>query len=107
MFRVPFDIPSRAVALGAKGLKVLQDLFKGPANLYWDLGRWVVGASVALMVIAAAWNMHIGEAIELGPDGLGGGLAALLTAGAALIAAKDYMHKRIDKESSDEAANPE
>jgi uncharacterized transporter YbjL len=92
--KIPFDLPGRMVGWGQSGLKVFQDLFKGPANVYWDLGRWVVGICVILMVAATIWNMYIDQPIDLGPGGLGGGLAGLLTAGAALIAAKDYMHKR-------------
>jgi len=73
----------------------LVDLFKGPGNVYWDLGRIIVFGSAALMTGAALWNIHLGKDIDLGPSGLGGGLAALLTAGAALIAAKDLAAGKV------------
>lgn len=72
----------------------LRDLFYGPGNTYLDLGR-VVGFIAALALIGSAfWNMHLGKEIELGPAGLGGGLAAVVGAIAGLIAAKDIARKK-------------
>lgn len=65
------------------------DLFKGPDNSYWDLGRIVAGLSVFTMIAGQIWNMLLGLPLELGPTGLGGGLAAVLGGAAALIYAKD------------------
>lgn len=70
-------------------MKLIVDLFKGPGNLAWDLGRFVAfGAGVA-MVAGQAWNIWLGLPIDLGPGGLGGGLGAVLAGQAALIFAKD------------------
>lgn len=65
------------------------DLFKGPNNDYWDLGRIVAGISTLSMILGAVWNVILGLPLELGPAGLGGGLAAVLGGCAALIYAKD------------------
>lgn len=70
-------------------MKFLRDLLKGPDNLYWDLGRILALVSAVAMVAAAVWNTLLGLPIELGPTGLGGGLAAVLGGCAALIYAKD------------------
>jgi hypothetical protein len=67
----------------------LVDLFKGPDNEYWDLGRIVGGLAVFTMICGQVWNMLLGLPLELGPTGLGGGLAAVLGGAAALIYAKD------------------
>jgi hypothetical protein len=67
----------------------IQDLFKGPNNDYWDLGRIVAGVSTLSMILGAVWNVFLGLPLELGPAGLGGGLAAVLGGCAALIYAKD------------------
>ena len=50
-------------------------------------GRITVGLAVAAEIAAAIWNVHLHQAIDLGPGGIGGGLAAIITAGAALLAA--------------------
>lgn len=77
----------------------LKDLFYGPNNAYLDLGR-VVGFIAALcLIIAALWNMLVlGKEIDLGPGGLGGGLAAVVGAIAGLIAAKDYVRGKVTPE---------
>lgn len=67
----------------------VEDLFKGPNNDYWDLGRILGAVGVTLMVIGQLWNIALGLPIELGPTGLGGGLGAVLAGVAALIYAKD------------------
>lgn len=67
----------------------IRDLFKGPGNGFWDLGRIVAfGAGIA-MLAGQAWNIWLGLPIELGPTGLGGGLGAVMAGQAALILAKD------------------
>lgn len=70
-------------------MKFIRDLFKGPDNEYWDIGR--IGGALAIlsMFLGAAWNISLGLPIELGPTGFGGGLAAVCTAVAAWIYAKD------------------
>jgi hypothetical protein len=75
-------------------VKWLRDLFYGPGNIYLDLGR-ILSTLVALALIGGQlWNMYLGKEIDLGPGGLGGGLAAILTAAAALIAAKDIARRK-------------
>lgn len=66
-----------------------QDLFYGPDNGGLDLGRVIVAFFGALMGLGTLWNIHLGKELDLGPGGLGGGIGAVLGAGAALIAAKD------------------
>lgn len=68
---------------------IVRDLLKGPNNLYWDLGRIMAVVSVAATLVAAYHNYSLGLPIELGPTGLAGGLAAIITASAALILVKD------------------
>lgn len=70
------------------------DLFKGPGNVYWDLGRIIAALAVLAPIAAALWNVHLGKEIDLGPGGLSGGIAAILTAAAVLIAAKDIARKK-------------
>lgn len=67
----------------------LRDLFMGPNNSFWDLGRILAFVSTLAMLGAQVWNIHLGLPIDLGPAGLGGGLAAVITAAAVLILAKD------------------
>jgi hypothetical protein len=83
----------------------LKDLFYGPGNAYLDLGR-ILATAVALALIGAQlWNIYLGKEIDLGPGGLGGGLAAVITAIAALIAAKDFAHSNaVSKEAQDATA---
>lgn len=67
----------------------LKDMFYGEGNTHAELGRVVVGLSGALMGLAVFWNMlAMHQVIDLAA--LGGGLAAIITAGAGLIAAKQW-----------------
>lgn len=85
----------------------LKDLFYGPGNTYLDLGR-IISTAVAIALIGAQlWNIHLGKEIDLGPGGLGGGLAALITAIAALIAAKDIAHGKSKASSSEDCEGEE
>lgn len=68
---------------------IISDIFKGPGNQYWDLGRFVAFGAGAAMLAGQAWNIWLGLPIELGPTGLGGGLGAVMAGQAALILAKD------------------
>ncbi len=85
-----------------KKLKWLADLFKGPGNTYWDLGRIVTAFSVITLIGATVWNMRLGVPIDIGPGGLGGGLAAVITAAGVLIAAKDISHQKALVEECEE-----
>lgn len=66
-----------------------RDILMGIGNQHWDFGRLLGIGSVLFMFGAAGWNISLGLPLELGPTGLGGGLAAVVTASAALIYAKD------------------
>ena len=70
-------------------MKFVKDLLKGPGNLWWDLARVLALWGALMMLGGQAWNMWLGLPLELGPTGLGGGLAALYTAIAAFVWAKD------------------
>ena len=70
-------------------MKFIRDLFMGVGNANWDLGRIVGAVGVLMMLGGQVWNILLGLPIELGPTGLGGGLAAVLGGAAALIYAKD------------------
>lgn len=58
----------------------LKDLFYSPGNKRLDNGRVAAFLAFALMIGAVAQNIRIGAAIDVGPAGLGGGLAAVLAA---------------------------
>jgi hypothetical protein len=70
-------------------MKFLRDLFAGPENSYWDLGRILGSVAFLSMIGGAVWNIMLGRPIDLGPTGFGGGLAAVVGATAALVYAKD------------------
>lgn len=76
-------------------IKFFADLWKGPGNAYWDLGRIAATISILSLIGGQLWNIHLGKEIDLGPGGFGGGLAALVTACAVLIAAKDIARAKV------------
>lgn len=78
-------------------MKWLKDLFYGPGNQHLDLARVVGGLAPSTLVAAAAWNVYLGLPIDLGPAGFGGGFAAVLTAAAALIYAKDKARVELEE----------
>ncbi len=84
----------------------LKDLFYSTDNLGADLARILAFAAVVGELIALRHNMNIRPKvpIDLGPGGLGGGLAAILTAAAGFLAAKAYAKKK-NRESAAIAQN--
>lgn len=67
----------------------LKDVFYSTGNEHLDLGRLIVWSASTLMAFAAIWNaLKMHQAIDLAA--LGGGLAAVMTAGAAILAAKQW-----------------
>lgn len=70
-------------------MKFIRDLFMGIENRAWDAARFWGALAILSMFAAAGWNISLGLPIELGPTGFGGGLAAVCTAVAAWIYAKD------------------
>lgn len=70
-------------------MKLIRDWLMGPGNAFWDLARALALFGALMMLGGQVWNIYLGLPIELGPAGLGGGLAALYTAIAGFIWAKD------------------
>ena len=69
---------------------IFADLFAGVNNEAWDLGRILSFLAMLPLFISAGWNLWRGEAIDI--SSLGVGIAAVVTACAVLIAAKDYTN---------------
>lgn len=67
---------------------LLADLFCGPGNLGWELGRIMGFLAFLPMVAALIHNIKLGEAIPL--DALGTGIGAIYLGIAILIAGKDW-----------------
>lgn len=88
--------------------RLLGDLFRGPGNAYWDLGRFVAFGAGVCMLAGQVWNITLGLPIELGPTGLGGGLGAVMAGQAALIFAKDKAgaDARLTQAVADNVADP-
>lgn len=88
--------------------KFLKDLFYGPGNVSADLGRILGAVGVLMMLGGQVWNIALGLPLELGPAGLGGGLAAVIGAVAALVYAKDRAkaENTVAKAVAAEAAKP-
>lgn len=82
----------------------LKDLFYSTDNLGMDLARILVTFAVSGELAALYHNMRLHTAIDLGPNGLGGGMAAILTAGAAYLVAKAWSKKK-SRESAAIAQN--
>lgn len=58
----------------------LKDLLYGPGNSSLDSGRLVAWAALGMMFWGMAYNIQLKQPIDLGPAGVGGGLAAVLGA---------------------------
>ena len=71
-----------------------KDLWFGPDNEYLDLGRVLSTIAVLSIVGGQLWNIRLGKELDLGPAGLGGGVAAAMTASAAFLAAKAWSKKK-------------
>jgi hypothetical protein len=56
----------------------LKDLFYDPANDHLDSGRCIAWISLATLLSAVVWNMHLHQSINL--TELGTGLSVILTA---------------------------
>lgn len=76
--------------------RLVKDLFYGPGNKHLDLGRVIAFLSFLPLFAAAAYNMRLGQSLDI--MALGGGFAAILTAAGVLIAAKDIASRRKDGE---------
>lgn len=71
----------------------LRDAFYYSGNQHLDIGRVLAFLGPTALVGAAIWNMHLRQPIDLGPGGLGGGFAAVLTASAGFLAAKAWERR--------------
>jgi hypothetical protein len=69
-------------------MKLIKDILFDATNQSLDVGRLIGVISVLSVLVAAAGNFYRGQAIDLGPTGLPGGLATILAA-AALYIMKD------------------
>lgn len=73
----------------------LKDLFYGENNLHLELNRAFAGLAGFLMLAGMAWDIFKGQPIDLGPGGLGGGLAAVITASGLAISAKTWADSKM------------
>lgn len=71
-----------------------KDLFYGHGNKHLDLGRVLSFFAVMAPIGAAGWNVSLGKEIDLQAFGLG--IAAVVTACAVLIVAKDREKRKAD-----------
>lgn len=85
-------------------MKLLKDLFYGPGNHFLDLGRLVAFAGLVTSIAAAGWNVYLHQPFDLGPTGFLGGMAAVISAGAALIGAKAWERRQSAKSENEAAA---
>jgi hypothetical protein len=72
----------------------LKDAFYDTDNLHLDLARVLAFLAIVGELLALRHNIKLRVPIDLGPGGLGGGLAAILTAGAGYLAAKAWSKKK-------------
>lgn len=68
-------------------MALLRDLFAGPGNTHWDLGRLASGWGFGLYSATVLWKGIVGAEVDL--IELATGYAALLAGAGALIALKD------------------
>jgi hypothetical protein len=80
----------------------LKDLFYGDSNLHLELNRAFAGLAGFLMLAGMLWDIHKGQPIDLGPGGLGGGLAAVITASGLAISAKTWANAQLLKTKGNE-----
>lgn len=85
-------------------MNLLRDLFAGPGNQCWDLGRIASGWGFVLYTGTIAWQAVTEAPIDL--IQLATGYAALLAGAGALIALKDRA-LRPPAPTSDRTAEPE
>lgn len=82
----------------------LKDAFYDTDNEHLDLARVLAFLAIMGELVALRHNIKLKAAIDLGPGGLGGGLAAILTAAAGYLAAKAWSKKK-NRESAAVAQN--
>jgi len=82
----------------------LKDLFYNTDNEHADLPRILAFSAIVAEFVGEWHNIKLKQPLDLGPGGLGGGLAAILTAAAAYLAAKAWSKKK-SRESAAIAQN--
>lgn len=75
-------------------MTLLRDLFAGPGNAAWDLGRFMAAGSFVSLIAAQTHALIIGQTFD--PLEFGGALAALLTGAGALISLKDRAAAKVE-----------
>lgn len=68
---------------------ILADLFAGPGNLAWELGRILTFLAMLYVGVGLAWNIWKGEGVDLA--GLAAAVGAVLTGGAAYVGIKTWV----------------
>jgi hypothetical protein len=68
-------------------MSFFRDLFAGPGNAHWDLGRFMAAGSLVSLVAAQFHALVEGQELNIQDFGLA--LAAVLGGAGALIALKD------------------
>lgn len=71
-----------------------KDVFYDTDNEHLDGARVIAYLAIIAELAAVRHNMILKQTIDLGPGGLGGGLAAILTAAAGFLAAKAWSKKK-------------
>ena len=71
---------ARCKRLGNWIVERLKDLLYGPGNNHLDSGRVLAWLALGALIGGQIHNIHLKQPIDLGPGGLGGGLAAVLGA---------------------------
>lgn len=71
-----------------------KDVFYDTDNEHLDGARLAAYTAIFAEIAAAGYDMLLKSPIDLGPNGLGGGLSAILVAGAGFLAAKEWSKKK-------------
>lgn len=71
-----------------------KDVFYDTDNEHLDGARVIAYVAIIAELAAVRHNMILKQPIDLGPSGLGGGLSAILAAGAGFLAAKAWSKKK-------------
>lgn len=84
---------------------ILADLFAGPSNLAWELGRILTFVAMLYVGVGIGWNIWKGEGIDLA--GLAAAVGAVLTGGAAYVGIKTWVIEKARQAASGEPAKVE
>ncbi len=76
-------------------MKLLRDLFMGPGNTAWDLGRFMAAGSFVSLVGVQIHALIIGQTLDVLQFGTA--LAAVLGGAGAFIAMKDRAVAKVEE----------